>query len=175
MNCPACGNSLQEVTVSDVVVDVCKGGCGGIWFDNFEITKFDEPHESAGEELLQIERDESVVIDRAKRFNCPKCEDVVMMRHFFTVKKEVEVDECPGCGGFWLDAGELDKIRGLFETEHERHAAAHEYFAEMFGSELAAMEAEDQANLNKARKIANMFRFVCPSYYVPGKQDWGAF
>jgi Zn-finger nucleic acid-binding protein len=175
MDCPACGNLLQEVTVSEVTVDVCKGGCGGIWFDNFEIKKFDEPYEAAGEELLHTERDEGIEVDRTKRFNCPKCDDVVMMRHYFTVKKEVEVDECPGCGGFWLDAGELDKIRSLFETEHERHAAAHEYFTEMFGDELAAMEAEGQAKLDRTRKIASMFRFVCPSYYVPGKQDWGAY
>ncbi|NIQ70823.1 MAG: hypothetical protein GTN94_30285, partial [Candidatus Aminicenantes bacterium] len=57
----------------------------------------------------------------------------------------------------------------------ERHKAAEEYFSEVFGSELAAMEAEDQAKLNKVLKISNMFRFICPSYYIPGKQDWGAF
>jgi hypothetical protein len=22
---------------------------------------------------------------------------------------------------------------------------------------------------------SNMFRFICPSYYIPGKHDWGAF
>jgi len=175
MNCPACGNELEKMTVGNVVVDVCQRGCGGIWFDNFEIEKFDEPHESAGEQLLDIERDESIVVDRIKRFNCPKCSDIVMMRHFFSVKKQVEVDECPGCGGFWLDAGELGKIRSLFDTEEERHKAAEEYFSEVFGGELAAMGAEDQAKFNKVRKIANMFRFVCPSYYIPGKQDWGAF
>ncbi|MHC4643680.1 MAG: TFIIB-type zinc ribbon-containing protein [Planctomycetota bacterium] len=175
MNCPACGNILQEKTVADVVVDVCQGGCGGIWFDNFEIQKFDEPHESAGEALLDIERDESIVIDHTKRLKCPACDDMVMMRHFFSVKKEVEVDECPGCGGFWLDAGELNKIRSLFNTEEERHKAAEEYFSEVFGGELAAMEDEDQAKLNKVLKISNMFRFICPSYYIPGKQDWGAF
>ena len=30
-----------------------------------------------------------------------------MMRHFFSVKRQVEVDECPGCGGFRLDAGKM--------------------------------------------------------------------
>lgn len=175
MKCPACESVLQEMTVGDVTVDVCQGGCGGIWFDNFEIKKFDEPHESAGEELLDIEQDESLVIDRTKRLKCPKCSDMTMMRHFFSVKKEVEVDECPGCGGFWLDAGELIKIRSLFNTEEERRRAAHDYFSEVFGGELAAMAAEDQAKLDKVRKISNMFRFVCPSYYIPGKQDWGAF
>ncbi|MHC4366834.1 MAG: TFIIB-type zinc ribbon-containing protein [Planctomycetota bacterium] len=175
MNCPACENVLEEMTIGDIVVDVCQGGCGGIWFDNYELEKFDEPHESEGEQLLDIERDESIVIDRTRSLHCPKCSDVVMMQHFFSVKKEVEIDECPSCGGFWLDAGELGKIRSLFDTEEERHRAAHEYFSEVFGGELAAMQNESQAKLNKARKIASMFRFVCPSYYVPGEQDWGAY
>ena len=175
MNCPACENELQEISVGGVEVDVCRDGCGGIWFDNYELEKFDETHESAGEGLLDIERDDSVIVDHTKRLKCPACDNVVMMRHFFSVKKEAEVDECPNCGGFWLDAGELGKIRSLFKTEEERHKAAEEYFSEVFGGELAAMEAEDQAKLNKVLKISNMFRFICPSYYIPGKQDWGAF
>jgi len=28
------------------VVDVCQNGCGGIWFDNFELEKVDEKHET---------------------------------------------------------------------------------------------------------------------------------
>lgn len=175
MKCPACENILQEMTVGGVVVDVCKGGCGGIWFDNFELKKFDEPHESAGEALLDIERDESLVVDHTKRLKCPKCDDIVMMRHFFSVKKGVEVDECPSCAGFWLDAGELRKIRSLFKTEEERHKAAEEYFEEVFGDRLGAMKAESEDKLAKTRKIVNLFRYICPSYYIPGKQDWGAF
>ena len=175
MKCPACSNMLQEMKVGDVTVDVCKGGCGGIWFDNFELKKFDEPHESVGEALLDIERDESIVIDHTKRLKCPRCNDVVMMRHFFSVKKEVEVDECPGCAGFWLDAGELREIRSLFDTEEQRHEAADAYFLEVFGDELTAAKAESEEKLAKTRNIANMFRFICPSYYIPGKQNWGAF
>ena len=175
MECPGCGNQLAEMNVADVTVDVCKGGCGGIWFDQFELKKFDEPHESAGQALLDIQRDESIIIDRTKKFKCPKCDNIVMMRHFFSVKKEVGVDECPGCGGFWLDYGELRKIRSLFNTEQERNQAADEYFSEIFGEQLAAMKAESEEKAKKAGKIANMFRFICPSYYIPGKQDWGAF
>jgi len=175
MKCPACSNSLQEMTVGDVTVDVCKGGCGGIWFDQFEFKKFDEPHESQGQALLEIERNPALTIDHTKRLKCPRCDNVVMMRHFFSVKKEVDVDECPGCGGFWLDAGELCKIRSLFNTEEERHKAADEYFSEVFGDEFAAMQAESEEKLAKVRKISNMFRFICPSHYIPGKQNWGAF
>jgi Zn-finger nucleic acid-binding protein len=166
---------LQEMTVGDITVDVCKGGCGGIWFDNFELKKFDEPHESLGEPLLDIERDESIVVDHTKRLKCPKCDDIVMTRHFFSVKKQVEVDECPGCASFWLDAGELRTIRTLFNTEQQREQAAEQYFSELFGDKLNEMKAKSQAELNKARKVANMFRFICPSNYIPGKQNWGAF
>ena len=166
---------LEEITVGDVAVDVCKGSCGGIWFDNFEFKKFDEPHEASGEELLDAERDESVIVDHSKRLKCPKCDDIVMMRHFFSVKKSVEVDECPGCAGIWLDTGELSKIRGLFKTEEERNQAASEYFEEVFGGDLKAMKAENEVGHAKARKIANVFRYICPSKYIPGKQDWGAF
>ena len=39
----------------------------------------------------------------------------------FSAKRRVEVDECPGCGGCWLDAGELEKIREeLDETTLEK-------------------------------------------------------
>jgi len=175
MECPACSNSLQEMTVGDVTVEVCKGGCGGIWFDNFELKKFDEPHESSGEDLLHIDRDESILIDHSKRLNCPKCDEMVMMRHFFSVKKEVEIDECPNCAGIWLDAEELERLRGLFETEEQRHQAADEYFAQAFGDDFAALEAENQEKLEKTKRIVNMFRFICPSYYIPGKQAGGAF
>ena len=54
--------------------------------------------------------------------NCPKCKDIVMMRRFYSPKHIVEIDECPGCAGIWLDAGELDLIRALFSTESERLA-----------------------------------------------------
>ena len=88
---------------------------------------------------------------------------------------KVEVDECPGCAGFWLDAGELAQMRSLFATEQERNQAADKYFSTVFGDELAAMRAESEEKLNKVRKISNMFRFICPSFYIPGKQDWGVF
>ncbi len=37
------------------------------------------------------------------------------------------------------------------------------------------MRAESEENALKAQRFARMFRFICPSYYVPGKQLWGAF
>ena len=133
MKCPACGNALKERTVSDLTVDVCDGGCGGVWFDNFELKKVDEPHESLGEALLDVARDESLRVDHEQRRNCPKCTDLVMMRHHFTIKGRVEVDECPGCAGVWLDACELAAVRSQFSTEEQRKQAAQNHFQGLFG------------------------------------------
>ncbi len=174
MRCPACGNTLSPMTAGGITVNVCKGGCGGIWFDRFELSKVDAPNQSAGESLLSIERNPSVQVDRSKRLSCPKC-GVVMMRHFFSVKRQVLVDECPKCAGTWLDAGELATIRSEFGSDADRKKAAESYFNEVFGKQLAGLRAKDEQNFAKAEKFAHMFRYVCPSHYLPGKQDWGAF
>lgn len=175
MTCPGCGKELEAMTLDDVTVDVCRSGCAGIWFDRFELEKFDEPHEETGLALLEIEKNPNVTVDRTQRMNCPRCPDITMFRHFFSVKREVAVDECPACAGFWLDFGELGQIRSQFRSEEERTAAAFEYFDEVFGERLAAMHAESEEKAEKARRIARIFRFICPSYYIPGKQEWGAF
>jgi len=175
MNCPACKNTLEEMSVEDIRLDVCQNGCGGIWFDNFELMKIDEPDEYDAEKLLDINIDESIKVDQEIQRKCPKCKNQFMLRHFFSVKRSVTVDECPKCGGVWLDDGELGRIRKQFESDEDRTAAAGKYFQDVFGGDLARMRAESAEQTRKAQKIARIFRFICPSYYIPGKQDWGAF
>ena len=176
MHCPACGHLLSSRTAGDVTVDVCDGGCGGIWFDHYELHKVDEPAEAAGEGLLDVAVDPAVQVDLDKRRTCPKCtDDVVMMRHFTSVERKVTIDECPECGGIWLDAGELRAIRTEFPSDDARQAAADKYFDDVFGPELKAEHAESQAELEHAQHVARAFRFITPSYYLPGKQEGGAF
>jgi uncharacterized protein len=176
MNCPACDRELTSRTAGDVTVDVCAGGCGGIWFDHFELRKLDEQSETAGESLLAVPRDPTVHIDPTKRYRCPSDTDaVVLMRHFWSVKRAVTIDECPECGGVFLDAGELGRIRDEFVTEAARHAAADAYFAEVVDPLVADAHAKDEADLAKAQRFAHALRFVCPSWYLPGKQAGAAF
>ena len=175
MKCPACDNQLEQRIVGDVAVDVCNNGCAGIWFDNHELQHVDEQHEAAGESLLQIAKNPQTSVDHSEKRFCPKCESQKMMKHFMSVKREGEVDECPNCGGFWLDAGELGQIRDQFETQADREQAAHAYFSDTFGDEIETMLAQGGEKRKRAGSIARMFRFVCPSYYIPGKQKWGAF
>ncbi|MGD0714088.1 MAG: zf-TFIIB domain-containing protein [Gaiellaceae bacterium] len=144
MDCPACGRALSSRSAGDLTVDVCDGGCGGIWFDHFELRKVDEPSEALGDQLLDIPRDPVVVVDPSKRYVCPRCTDgVVMMRHFWSVKREVTIDECPECGGVFLDGGELARIRSEFSSEAAKHAAADAYFAQVADPVVDAARAAD--------------------------------
>jgi Zn-finger nucleic acid-binding protein len=175
VNCPACNLALTQITSAGVTVDACDGGCGGLWFDHYEFKKFDEPFE-AGEELLRVRRDPSTTTDATKRYTCPHCTDgVVMMRHFVSVEHAITIDECPECGGVWLDAGELARVRTEFPSEAARHAAADSYFAEVVDPLLAAEHANTLEDLRRARRFAHALRFACPSYYVPGTQAGAAF
>lgn len=175
MICPACSNNLQQMVINDVTLDVCVGGCGGVWFDDLELKKFDEPHESDGNLLLNINKDPNIEVDHSKRLNCPNCNDIVMARHFFSVKMAVELDECYKCGGIWLDFGEMTVLQNLYKTEEEKIIAAQNYFKEIFEKEIQAMQSKNEEDLIKIRRIVHIFRFICPSYYIPGDQEWGAF
>ena len=111
MQCPACSHPLTPIQVGALKVDICQGGCGGIWFDAFELKRVDDENEAEGEPLLHIQRDEKLHVDAARKRTCPRCPELKLKRHLFNPKSRVEVDECPGCGGYWLDDGELAKIR----------------------------------------------------------------
>ena len=70
MKCPACCKELAEVQVGSWLVDVCQGGCGGIWFDAFVLQRMDKADEP-GEPLLDIQRDESLVLDPSPQTGVP--------------------------------------------------------------------------------------------------------
>jgi hypothetical protein len=143
MKCPACYNELTEIQVGPVLVDVCQGGCGGVWFDGFELQKVDETSE-AGEPLLHTQRDERVVVDPARKRSCPRCPGIKLSRHFFSPKRQVEVDECPNCGGYWLDAGELERIRGEKAAEHATERARESSISSEFIRYIYRLEAEER-------------------------------
>lgn len=166
--CPACHHMMSAVTVADVTVDVCAGGCGGIWFDPFELRKMDESHEHAGESLLHVDRNPQLEVDHERRRRCPRCVETLMLRHYWSVKKEVQVDECQTCAGHWLDAGELMRIRALFNSEADRKQAARDYFSAIYDAELTQCI---QQNKDKLDQVKQLFRFITPSAYINGDKD----
>ena len=45
------------------------------------------------------------------RMRCPKCGEPLQELSF----QKIVVDQCAGCGGIWLDAGELEQVAGREE------------------------------------------------------------
>lgn len=93
-------------------MDACEGGCGGVWFDNFELRKVDA---TGAQTIRGVGRDFSLHVDRESRRRCPRCLEQLMMRRYFSRLKRTLIDECPECAGIWLDAGEFDAIRKELE------------------------------------------------------------
>ena len=166
---------MTEVNEKNISVDVCIGGCGGIWFDNQELKKVDEDHEAVGKNLLEVDYDPEVVVDGSQRRDCPHCDDIIMMRHFSSIKHEVEVDECPSCGGFFLDRGELNTLREQYANDEERSEAANEMFGDMFDDDLEELEEVSWQRVEAVERLGRMFRYLLPSHYIPGKQKWGVY
>jgi Zn-finger nucleic acid-binding protein len=54
-------------------------------------------------------------------------------RYYSATKQEVEIDECPACGGIWLDSGELEAIRAQYPPGVDRDRAEQEYWQEKVG------------------------------------------
>jgi hypothetical protein len=119
MNCPACFKPLAEIKVGSVKIDVCHGGCGGIWFDAFELERVERAQHGAGGSLVRVTRAPALSVDFSLKRDCPRCDGIKLKRHFFSARRQVEVDQCPNCGGYWLDAGELQKIH-----EEQTHSVA---------------------------------------------------
>jgi Zn-finger nucleic acid-binding protein len=54
----------------------------------------------------------------SRSLDCPACETTLDQRD----EHGVTVDYCPGCGGVWLDPGELEQLTG-----HDGHSHSHRH------------------------------------------------
>ena len=50
-------------------------------------------------------------LQEACRMRCPKCGEPLKERSF----QKILIDQCTGCSGIWLDAGELEEVAGREE------------------------------------------------------------
>ncbi|UCC96213.1 MAG: zf-TFIIB domain-containing protein [Candidatus Omnitrophota bacterium] len=166
MKCPACQKVMTEQDFGGVKVDVCKDGCKGIWFDWLELRKLDEKNEGLGNALKEALNYPRVNDENRSRIKCPKC-NIPMHTHKYESSKEVNVDECYKCAGFFLDSGELKVIRDAFMSEEECEA----YTSKLLAGIPEWQEAQKDLDKQKARAdaIRRYTRFLRISYYLKGK------
>lgn len=111
LECPACGKQMTKLYMAEagVNIDICLDGCGGIYFDNRELDKFDESHEKIDEILQAIEGKHFEPAEDKEVRICPVCG--IPMAKMGAAGGEVQIDVCNSCGAKFLDNGELHKIR----------------------------------------------------------------
>ena len=166
MLCPVCNKEMVEEDLGGVKVDICKNGCKGIWFDWCELTKLDEKNEGFGNTLQEALSHPRVNDENREKINCPKC-DLPMHIHKYKSTKEVNVDECYACGGFFLDSGEFRAIRDNFMSKEEEQ----QYLNSLLGgvSGYQEMKLDTAKKKERAEALRKYTRFMRLSYYATGR------
>ena len=86
-----------------------------------------------------------------------------MHSHKYKRAKEVNVDECYQCGGFFLDSGELTEIRDHHMSDAEVTAYTQQLAASVpeYGKELKDIDAET----NRLQAIHGFTRLIAANYW----------
>jgi Zn-finger nucleic acid-binding protein len=150
MKCPACKNPLREKGAGGMVLDVCYGGCGGIWFDAAELERVSARAATTLHTIWQVPVSNVKLTE--PRY-CPRCPEQVLDRKWFSDLQKVEIDQCPKCGGVWLDAGEFSRI--YQETEGAK-----------VSSPLWAKAMSEAAKV-VSEEAAGMMAFGCADFAHP--------
>ena len=119
MICPNDGTEMKQVKAEShygqtVILDQCPG-CGGIWFDHFELYKAKQG-EADKIELLDGNSLRTSTSIENRELVCPK--DRVKLVRFQDVlfPKDIVIARCPVCNGFWLNRGEFTRYQQYRQT-----------------------------------------------------------
>lgn len=110
LKCPACDQLLSEARIGSVTVDVCDGGCGGVWFDGAELKKVELEQREADGPVLQMRHYPPAKLDPNHIRRCPRCQAYKLERRIPRLGSVIEFDHCLHCHGYWLDQGSLEKL-----------------------------------------------------------------
>ncbi|MDF1497906.1 MAG: zf-TFIIB domain-containing protein [Patescibacteria group bacterium] len=114
MKCPDCNNNLKKVKVKNdygiiINLDQCSV-CGGIWFDNVELYPILK-EEIERIENLDIEKLQENVFIYNDEKKCPVCKTKLQEFKDFNFPKQLEVEYCIKCNGFWMNRGEATDFK----------------------------------------------------------------
>jgi hypothetical protein len=111
LGCPRCSTPLTPLRIGGVTTDICEH-CGGVWLDRLELPRFEQAGSVFGDALVaHLSQFPAALVDHSLRLACPHHASTVMIRRAYSRSIPVQIDECPQCGGIWLDAGELVQLR----------------------------------------------------------------
>jgi Zn-finger nucleic acid-binding protein len=113
MECPKCGAALVKKYYKGMLeVDYCPN-CRGMWLDYNELDRLED---------VAFDEDDykGSLIHRESEVNC-KCP--VCSRHLLEFQYrlyDLKLDACPEKHGFWLDAGEDERVLEIMRNQRAR-------------------------------------------------------
>ena len=107
-NCPKCGDEALAGAEGPggVAVDQCPR-CRGVWLDSGELEAVLRSGDGAAPDL-------SLISPVPSDIKCPRCGRTTLRGGL--VNPLLQADKCAGCGGFWLDGGELPRLKELTDS-----------------------------------------------------------
>ena len=119
MQCPNCSATLKTVDYEGIRIETCDS-CHGEWLDSAELghivrareVRFNEDERRAIAAATAITPVIPEDVDRDLK--CPKCSGTTDALNYGG-DTGIVIDRCTGCGGFWLDAQEMEKIQMVVE------------------------------------------------------------
>ncbi len=90
-----------------------------------------------------------------KAIICPRCKSNLVL----TVDQNIEIDQCPGCKGVWLDHGEFDKLieRTKNGISNDRNTQKHHSHHEKYLDDEYESEHDNRYGYGRAG-YGNQFR-----------------
>ena len=107
MICPRDANELHTETEHGITIDRCHT-CHGAWYDYDELAALEATVADEEQRLGTVEfaKHQSVLV-------CPACSQTM---HAFNYRAyNLELDACAEGHGFWLDAGESERVRDVMK------------------------------------------------------------
>ncbi len=110
MNCPNCNAALAPEKRRGIDMESCPS-CKGMWLGRQELEQLEDEAFDLGDD-----KKGSLIFGAAPTTRkCPKCRQ--LMQRFQYRDYDLELDFCGDGHGFWLDAGEDERVLELMKKE----------------------------------------------------------
>ena len=119
MQCPKCNQPLSAIDYQGVHIDTCPA-CGGDWLDAGELGNILQSRQGrfTQQECVAVAQAATITGTKLTTLNrhltCPKCGQTTHPVNYGDDSGLI-LDKCAGCGGVWIEGGELEKIQKLVE------------------------------------------------------------
>jgi len=82
--------------------------CGGVWLDKGELNKYLTDKITVIDSPSLGSKTDNALDQKAG--DCPCCKSVKMEKKPAPQAEHLIIDQCPRCGGIWLDSTEIDRL-----------------------------------------------------------------